>query len=70
MNYDAKENNPYWLNKCPWYNTAICSKLHGTVFEDYIRKIRTERYNIMFYITAHDKLLPTYVYDASSGGYR
>ena len=25
MRYDIKENNhPYWLNKSPEYNTAIC----------------------------------------------
>ena len=35
----TKENNPDWLNKVPWYNTTICSKLHGTVFEDFISDI-------------------------------
>ena len=33
IKYDTEENIPYWLHKGPWYNTAICSKLHGTVFE-------------------------------------
>ena len=37
------ENNPDWLNKGPWYNTAVCSKLHGTVFEEFIRNARTDR---------------------------
>ena len=39
--YDIKENNhPYWLNKGTQYNTAICYKLHGTVFDDFIRNDR------------------------------
>ena len=68
VEYYIKENNPDWLNKGPWYNTSICSKLNGTVFEDYIRNARTYIYNSMCYITAHYKLLPTYVNDASSCG--
>ena len=40
------------------------------MFEDYFRNAVTNRYNIICYITAHDKLLPTYVDDASSGGGR
>ena len=31
----------------PWYNTSICKKLHGKVFEAFIRNARTDRYNIM-----------------------
>ena len=38
VEYDMEEKNPDWLNKVPCYNTAICSKLHGTVFEDYINR--------------------------------
>ena len=30
MLYGIEENNNiYWFNKVPWYNTAICYKLHG-----------------------------------------
>ena len=33
MLYETKENNhPDWFNKGPWYNTAICSKLHVNFF--------------------------------------
>ena len=66
MKYDIK-NNPDWLNKGPWYNTAICYKLHGTVFEVYIRSSISDIYNLICYITVHDKLIPTYVYDLISG---
>ena len=31
-----KSNHPGWLNKGPWYNTSICSKLHGSLIEDFI----------------------------------
>ena len=67
MKYNIKENNPDWLNKVPWNNTKICSKLHGTMFEYYIINARTDGYNIMFSITAHDKLIPTYFDESSSG---
>ena len=68
MKYDTEENNPDQLNKGLWYNTAICSKLHGTVFEDYIRSTITDRYNLMCSIPARNKLLPTYVDNEISGG--
>ena len=69
MKYDIKENNhPDWLNKGPRYNTAICYKLYGTVFDDFIRNDRTYRCNIMCYIPSHDKLQPTWVDDAGIGG--
>ena len=36
--YETEENNhPGWFNKGSWYNTYICSKLHGKVFEDFIK---------------------------------
>ena len=41
--------------KNPRYNTAICSKLHGKMFEHFIRHARTDRYHIMCSIVAHDK---------------
>ena len=34
MKYEMDENNHQdWLNKGPWYNTSICLKLHGSMFE-------------------------------------
>ena len=68
MKYDTKENKRDQLNKGPLYNTEIYSKLHGTVFESYISNDRIDRYNLMRYISANDKILPTYVDDAISGG--
>ena len=38
-----------------WYNTPICNKLHGKVFGGFIRNARTDRYNIMSFIDAHEK---------------
>ena len=59
--YEIKENNnPGWLNKGQWYNTAICSKLHGKMFEYFIRHARTDRYHLMCSIIAHDKKQPLY----------
>ena len=66
MKYDTEEENPDWLNKGPWYNTTICSKLHGTVFEGFIRNAKTYRYNLMCYVTENDSQQATYVDDATS----
>ena len=51
-----------------WYNTYICTKLHGTVFAKYIRNARTDRYDIMCSIDAHDNQKPQFVDDISKGG--
>ena len=61
MKYEVDEiNHLYWLNKFPWYNTDICSKLHGKLFEDFISHARTDRYNLMCSIFAHDNKQPAY----------
>ena len=54
MKYDMDKNNHQdWLNKCPWYNTSICLKLHGSRFEDFITQARTDIYNLMCSLVAH-----------------
>ena len=58
-----KNNHQDWLNKGPRYNTFICSKLHGSRFEDFITQARTDRYNIMCYLVSHDRFQIDYKYD-------
>ena len=59
MNYELDGNNlQYWLNKGTRYNTYICLKSHGIIFEDFKTHARTERYNLMCYLVAHDKMQP------------
>ena len=48
--------NSDWMTGCPWYNTYICKKLHGNVFEEFIRNARTDRYNIIWDIDSHEKM--------------
>ena len=48
------------MNKGPRYNKNICSKLHGIKFEDFITQARTDRYNLMCSLVAHDRLEPDY----------
>ena len=55
LKYSMDKNNPDWMTDGPWYNTYICKKLHGTVFEESIRNEITERYDLMCYIRAHEK---------------
>ena len=57
MKYEIDENNHQdWLNKGPWYNTLINLNLHGSMFEYFITHARTDRYNFMFSLVAHDKI--------------
>ena len=50
-----KNDHQYWLNRVPWYNTDICPRLHGSLFEYFITQERTNRYNLMCSLVAHDK---------------
>ena len=72
MEYDmtTKSNHLYWLNKVPWYNKNICSKLHGIKFENFITQARSDRYNIMCSLVAHDRLQTDYKDDEISIGDR
>ena len=71
MKYETDKNNHQdWLNKGPWYNTSICLKLHGSMFEYFITHARTYRYNLMCSLVAHDKIQPAYEYDKISIGDR
>ena len=58
------------VEKSPWYNTAIYLRLHGSLFEYFITHARTDRYNLMCYLVAHDKIQPAYEDDESSIGDR
>ena len=55
LKYDTDKHNSYWMTGVPLYNTYICKKLHGNVFEGLIRNAITDRYNIMCAIDAHEK---------------
>ena len=67
MKYEIDENNQQvWLNRDPWYDTFICLKFHGSMFEYFIIHARTDRYNLMCYLVAHDKIQPAYEDDERS----
>ena len=64
MKYEIDENNHQdWLNKGPWYNTSICLKFHGSMFEGFITHARTDRYNFMCSLVAHYEIQPAYEYE-------
>ena len=52
----------------PWYNTSICNKLHGKVFNGFIRNGRTDIYNIICSIDAQEKEHSSSCDDGSSSG--
>ena len=33
LEYDMEKYNPYLMTGGPWYNTSICKKLNGKLFE-------------------------------------
>ena len=49
------KQNSEWITCDPWYNTYICKKLHGKLFEELTRNLITDRYNIMCSIYAHER---------------
>ena len=55
LEYDMDKHNSDWIAGGPWYNTFICKKLHGKVFEEFIINAITEKYNLMYLIDAHEK---------------
>ena len=65
-----ESNHTNWLNKVLWYNTSICSMLHGSMFGDFITHTRTDRYNLLCSLVSHDKKKPAYENDEISIGYR
>ena len=61
MKYEInKSENPNWLNKVPWYNTSIFSRLHGNMFGYFITHAINDRYNTMCSLVAHDKKHPAH----------
>ena len=71
LKYDTYIQNSYWMTGGPCYNTFICKKLHGKLFEAFITIERTDRYNIMYSIDAYEIEHQLYNCDdgISSGGY-
>ena len=56
LKYDTDIQNSDCMTGGPWYNTSIWKKLHGKLFEGFIKNARTDRYHIMCYIDTHEKL--------------
>ena len=68
MDYDnfTNSNNLGWFDTGPWHKKYICSKLYGTTFEGFIKQDRTDRYNIMCSLVAHDRMQDNEPDDESS----
>ena len=68
LKYDMDVLNSDWLTGVPWYNTSICKKLHGKLFEGFIINARTNRYNIRCSIDVYEREhQPSSCDDGSSG---
>ena len=62
------KHNSEWMTSGACYNAYICKKLHGKVFEVFIRNARAERYNSMCSIDAHEKKHQSSCDDSISNG--
>ena len=49
------KHNSEWMIGGPWYNTSICKKLHGKLFEGININARTDIYDIICSIDLHGK---------------
>ena len=56
------------MDKCPWYNTTIFTKLNGQIFEDYLKMVLKDRYELMCTVDAYDKDHVSTPVGAISGG--
>ena len=65
-----KNSHQDCLNKVPWYNTSICFKFCGSIFEYFITYARTDIYNLMYSLVAHAKIQPNVEDDEISIGDR
>ena len=43
LKYDMDIQNLNWMIFGPWYNTSICKKLRGKLFEGFIINARTDK---------------------------
>ena len=68
MDYDNFTNSKKLscFDTSPRHNKNICSKIYGTTFEGFITQARTDRYNIMCYLVAHDRMKDNKQDDESS----
>ena len=55
LQYDMDIQNSYWITGVPWYNTYICKKLRGKLFEVFNINAITDRCNIMCSINTYEK---------------
>ena len=55
LNFDFQNHYLSWILNAKWYNTAIFSRLHDLVFEDYFTTYKREKYNITCSIEAYKK---------------
>ena len=68
LKYNMDKHSSDWITSGPWYNTSICKKLHGKMFEEFIINSRTDRYNFKCYIDDHEKNNPAVNDDGIIGG--
>ena len=70
LNYDMEIQNSDLIIFGPWYDTTICKKLDGKLFERFNINARTGRYHIMCSIDEYEKEHQLSISDdgSSSGG--
>ena len=59
-----------YMDKGPWYNTTICTKLNGQIFKDYLKTGRKDRYELICGDYEYGRQNVSINDDTSSGGGR
>ena len=54
--FSVDEKFPRWCIGGPWYNTTICSNLHGPIFEVYFLTALQDRYKLMCGLHAYNNI--------------
>ena len=48
-----------WMDKSPWYNITILTKLNGQIFKDYFRTVCKDMYELMCAVYVYAKIACT-----------
>ena len=67
LKFDMEVQGSQWIDKGPWYNTKICTKLNVQSFKNDFKTGHKDRYELMCAVDVYDKEHVPMPDDVSSG---
>ena len=55
IKFEMNVQDSHWTDKCPCYNTTICTKVKGKIFKDYFKTGHKYRYELIYAAYAYNK---------------